>query len=86
VVYSNFVTTVSPSHLGEARFGDGGFGLDRALHAHQVKSGSALEARPGLGVGLGHARDQYAGGTIRLWLNAGGGLTTLTKLIIPLSS
>jgi starch synthase len=42
VVYSNFVTTVSPSHLGEARFGDGGFGLDRALHVHQVKFGGVL--------------------------------------------
>lgn len=26
VVSSNFVTTVSPSHAGEARYGDGGFG------------------------------------------------------------
>jgi starch synthase len=42
VVYSNFVTTVSPSHVGEARFGDGGFGLDRALHVHQVKFGGVL--------------------------------------------
>ena len=37
VVYANFVTTVSPSHAGEARFGHGGFGLDRALQVHQVK-------------------------------------------------
>jgi starch synthase len=42
VVYSNFVTTVSPSHVSEARFGDGGFGLDRALHVHQVKFGGVL--------------------------------------------
>ena len=47
---------------------------------------TALEARPGLGFGPGQPRDQCAGGMIRLWLNAGGGLTTLTKLIIPLSS
>lgn len=60
-----------------------------------------IEGRPGLGFGLEQSlvigwvaagylsqflRDQYAGGTIRLWLNPGGGLTTLTKLIIPLSS
>ena len=36
VVYANFVTTVSPAHAGEARSGDGGFGLGCALQAHQV--------------------------------------------------
>jgi len=42
VVYSNFVTTVSPSHAGEARHGDGGFGLGRALAVHQGKFGGVL--------------------------------------------
>ena len=37
IVYSNFVTTVSPNHAREARFRDGAFGLDRALHAHHDK-------------------------------------------------
>ena len=30
VVYSNFVATVSPNHAGEARHGDGGFGLGQS--------------------------------------------------------
>jgi starch synthase len=42
VVYSNFVTTVSPNHAWEARYGDGGFGLGRALWVHQVKFGGVL--------------------------------------------
>ena len=37
VVYSNFVTTVSPSHAEEALFGDGACGLGRTLKEHQVK-------------------------------------------------
>jgi starch synthase len=37
VVYSNFVTTVSPSHAGEALYGDGGAGLGRTLKEHQDK-------------------------------------------------
>jgi starch synthase len=42
VVYSNFVTTVSPAHAGEARYGDGGFGLGRALWVHHGKFGGVL--------------------------------------------
>ena len=42
VVYSNFVTTVSPAHAGEARFGDVGFGLGHALWVHQGKFGGVL--------------------------------------------
>src|SRR5437588_6634333 len=42
VVYSNFVTTVSPAHAGEARHGDGGFGLGHALGTHQGKFGGVL--------------------------------------------
>ncbi len=42
VVYSNFVTTVSPSHATEARHGDGSFGLDHALWVHQDKFGGVL--------------------------------------------
>jgi len=42
VVYSNFVTTVSPSHAGEARRGEASFGLGRALGVHEVKFGGVL--------------------------------------------
>lgn len=42
IVYSNFVTTVSPNHAAEARFTDGGFGLGRALDVHQGKFGGIL--------------------------------------------
>jgi starch synthase len=42
VVYANFVTTVSPNHAAEARFGDGGYGLGHALHLHQHKFGGVL--------------------------------------------
>jgi starch synthase len=37
VVYSDFVTTVSPSHAEEALYGDGGSGLGRILKEHQGK-------------------------------------------------
>jgi starch synthase len=37
VVYSNFVTTVSPHHAWEARFGDVSYGLGHTLHVHQDK-------------------------------------------------
>jgi len=37
IVYSDFVTTVSPSHGDEAMYGDGGSGLGRILKEHQVK-------------------------------------------------
>ena len=42
LVYANFVTTVSPNHAGEVRNGDHGFGLGRALDAHQAKFGGVL--------------------------------------------
>ncbi|MCA4131614.1 glycogen synthase [Arthrobacter sp. M4] len=42
VVYSNFTTTVSPNHAGEARHGDGGDGLGPTLSTHQVKFGGVL--------------------------------------------
>ena len=42
VVYSNFVTTVSPSHAGEARSGDGGFGLGNVLR----RSSGQVRRRP----------------------------------------
>ena len=37
VVYSDFVTTVSPNHADEALYGDGGSGLGRTLKEHQEK-------------------------------------------------
>ena len=37
VVYSNFVTTVSPNHADEALYGDGGSGLGRTLKEYQDK-------------------------------------------------
>jgi starch synthase len=37
VVYSNFVTTVSPNHADEALYGDGASGLGRTLKEHQEK-------------------------------------------------
>ena len=37
VVYSAFVTTVSPSHADEALYDDGGSGLGRILKEHQAK-------------------------------------------------
>ena len=37
IVYSNFVTTVSPSHANEALYGDGGSGLGGTLKEHQDK-------------------------------------------------
>jgi starch synthase len=37
VVYSNFVTTVSPSHADEAMYDDGACGLGRTLKEHQAK-------------------------------------------------
>ncbi|EWM19145.1 starch synthase [Kutzneria sp. 744] len=42
IVYSNFVTTVSPAHADEARYGDQGRGLGHTLHAHRVKFGGVL--------------------------------------------
>jgi starch synthase len=37
ILYSNFVTTVSPHHAWEARHTDLGFGLGHVLHLHQDK-------------------------------------------------
>lgn len=42
IVYSNFVTTVSPTHAGEVRFGDQGLGLGHTLNVHGVKFGGVL--------------------------------------------
>lgn len=37
IVYSNFVTTVSPHHAWEAHYGEFGYGLGHTLHMHQQK-------------------------------------------------
>ncbi|MDG5814408.1 glycogen synthase [Chitinispirillales bacterium ANBcel5] len=42
IVYSNFVTTVSPHHAWEARFTDQGYGLNHTLHQHHQKFGGIL--------------------------------------------
>jgi len=42
IVYSNFVTTVSPGHAWEVRHTDWGFGLGHTLHVHQNKFGGVL--------------------------------------------
>ncbi len=42
VVYSNFVTTVSPQHAHEVMYGDQGHGLGHTLHVHQKKFGGVL--------------------------------------------
>lgn len=42
IVYSNFVTTVSPHHAWEARHTDQGFGLQHTLEVHQGKYGGIL--------------------------------------------
>ena len=42
IVYSNFVTTVSPTHAWEARYTDQGFGFGHTLHVHQDKFGGVL--------------------------------------------
>lgn len=41
IVYSNFITTVSPRHSWEARY-DQGYGLEPTLQAHQYKFGGVL--------------------------------------------
>lgn len=41
IVYSNFVTTVSPRHAYEAQNGQG-FGLDQTLHVHGYKYGGVV--------------------------------------------
>lgn len=42
VVYSNFITTVSPTHAWEVRHSDWGYGLGHILHVHQNKFGGIL--------------------------------------------
>jgi starch synthase len=42
VVYSNFVTTVSPKHAFEAKNQGQGFGLEGTLHEHAAKYGGVL--------------------------------------------
>jgi starch synthase len=42
IVYSNFVTTVSPQHASEARYTDQSYGLGHTLHLHQQKFGGVL--------------------------------------------
>ena len=42
IVYSNFVTTVSPGHAGEVRESDLGRGLAHTLHVHGGKFGGVL--------------------------------------------
>lgn len=42
IVYSNFVTTVSPRHAWEAKDDGQGHGLEPVLHTHQCKFGGVL--------------------------------------------
>jgi starch synthase len=42
IVYSNFVTTVSPRHAWEAKDGGQGFGLEPTLNTHHYKFGGVL--------------------------------------------
>ncbi|CCE25163.1 glycogen synthase GlgA [Methylotuvimicrobium alcaliphilum] len=42
IVYSNFVTTVSPRYAGETKDGGQGFGLEPTLHAHHYKFGGVV--------------------------------------------
>ena len=42
IVYSNFMTTVSPRHAWEARLTEQGEGLGNTLHVHQGKFGGVL--------------------------------------------
>lgn len=42
IVYSNFVTTVSPQHAWEVRHTDWSYGLGHTLHVHQGKFGGIL--------------------------------------------
>lgn len=42
VVYSNFVTTVSPRYAGETKDGGQGFGLEPTLHQHHDKYGGVV--------------------------------------------
>jgi starch synthase len=42
IVYSNFVTTVSPHHAWEAHYSDVSYGLGHTIHANQYKFGGVL--------------------------------------------
>ena len=42
IVYSNFVTTVSPAHAWEVCYSDQGHGLGHTLHVHRDKFGGVL--------------------------------------------
>lgn len=42
IVYSNFITTVSPRHAWEVRHTEWGYGLGHVLHVHQKKFGGIL--------------------------------------------
>ncbi|MEE9354650.1 MAG: glycogen synthase [Methylococcaceae bacterium] len=42
IVYSNFVTTVSPRYAGETKDGGQGFGLESTLHTHHYKYGGIV--------------------------------------------
>jgi starch synthase len=42
IVFSNFVTTVSPQHAWEVRFTDQGSGLWQTLHSHHAKVGGIV--------------------------------------------
>jgi starch synthase len=42
IVYSNFVTTVSPRYAEEIKHSDLGYGLQNTLHVHSVKFGGVL--------------------------------------------
>jgi starch synthase len=42
IVYSNFVTTVSPRYADEIKNTDQGYGLQHTLHVHSVKFGGVL--------------------------------------------
>ncbi|MCH9699170.1 MAG: glycogen synthase GlgA [Gammaproteobacteria bacterium] len=42
IVYSNFITTVSPRYAGETKDGGQGFGLEPTLHRHHYKYGGVV--------------------------------------------
>jgi starch synthase len=42
IVYSNFITTVSPNHAWEAHYGEFGYGLGHTLHMHEHKFSGIL--------------------------------------------
>ncbi len=42
IVYSNFITTVSPNYAGEIKYSDESFGLGHTVHVHSNKFGGVL--------------------------------------------